>query len=407
MKSHLKLEWSAIWTLVFVVFLFSIAVAVTLIAPSYIDPSWKEASCDYQVQMYQVADPNVYISSATPAGSALQYVYHLKEGFSLTAFQESEFMRILAPESLEKYVTHFGDPELKLTTRILFLQQTSDPEKANLLQQELQKRWKSEHKESDFFPHFELLELIDPAKKEAFAVSKRDGILEHWAEKDFVLLGESPPYCTHSGAIYVKNPQEYRVAEMNYLGKSYWIYQAEGSAIHDLDELKGRRLKFLSRKELIAMGEDIFRAEGCWYCHTDQTRTLVQDTVLNGSEEYPAPPSSANEYVFQRVTFPGTRRIGPDLSRVGIKRASRDWHMSHFFSPKTESKGSVMPAFKHFFDNDPTGSARNPYGIPNYRFEAVFQYLMTKGTRITAPSAAWWLGKDPIQTIKIIEGRGR
>jgi cytochrome c oxidase cbb3-type subunit 2 len=44
-------------------------------------------------------------------------------------------------------------------------------------------------------------------------------------------------------------------------------------------------------------------------------------------------------------------------------------------------------------------------GIPNYQFEAVFQYLMTKGTRITPPTESWWLGKDPIDTKAIIEGK--
>jgi cytochrome c oxidase cbb3-type subunit 2 len=153
------------------------------------------------------------------------------------------------------------------------------------------------------------------------------------------------------------------------------------------------------------MGENIYAAEGCWYCHTDQTRTLVQDVIVNGSDSYPAPPSSANEYIYQKITFPGTRRIGPDLSRVGIKRPSRDWHKAHFWSPKTESPGSIMPSFHHFFDEDPRGTSKNPFGVPNYKFEAVFQYLMTKGTRITAPTEAWWLGKDPIRTIDIIESR--
>ncbi len=29
---------------------------------------------------------------------------------------------------------------------------------------------------------------------------------------------------------------------------------------------------------------------------------------------------------------------------------------------------------------------------------------MTKGTRITPPTQAWWLGKDPLHTTEIIEG---
>jgi len=131
----------------------------------------------------------------------------------------------------------------------------------------------------------------------------------------------------------------------------------------------------------------------------------VQDVVLNGSDSYPAPPSSANEYIYQKITFPGTRRIGPDISRTGVKRPSRDWHKGHFWSPQSASKGSIMPAFRHFFDNDPRGTGHNQMGIPNYKFEAIYQYLMTKGTRIFPPTQAWWLGKDPIQTLEIIEGR--
>ena len=64
-----------------------------------------------------------------------------------------------------------------------------------------------------------------------------------------------------------------------------------------------------------------------------------------------------------------------------------------------------MPSFGHFFDDDPSGTFVSPYTVPNYKFEAIFQYLMTKGTRITPPNQAWWLGLDPIQTIDIIEGR--
>jgi cytochrome c oxidase cbb3-type subunit 2 len=64
-----------------------------------------------------------------------------------------------------------------------------------------------------------------------------------------------------------------------------------------------------------------------------------------------------------------------------------------------------MPSFKHFFDYDPRGTSPAVPGVPNRQFEAVFQYLMTKGTRITPPTEAWWLGLDPVNTLDIIEGR--
>lgn len=384
-----RLEWSAILTLVGVLLLFSTAIIVTLIAPNLIDPSWHEPSSSYQVQMYEVSDPHVYISTSNPGGYGLQYVYHLKEGYSLLSFRESPLVRIMAPPELEQYVTRIGMSEAILTSRLLLLRPA---ERSDSLQKELQRGWKGTSP-----PHFEILELYDPQKKEAFAITETDGVVENWIDRDFTILGELPPYSTKEGTIFINNPKEYRIAGMNHL------YHEKGVPIRDLNELKEGKLRFLSRAALIHMGEDLYRIEGCWYCHTDQTRTLVQDTVLNGSAEYPAPPSSANEYIYQRVTFPGTRRIGPDLSRVGIKRASRDWHMSHFLSPTSKSKGSIMPSFAHFFDNDPAGTFASPYSVPNYKFEAIYQYLMTKGTRITPPTQAWWLGLDPIQTLDIIE----
>jgi len=129
--------------------------------------------------------------------------------------------------------------------------------------------------------------------------------------------------------------------------------------------------------------------------------------VLNGSAEYPAPPSSPNEYVFQYTTFPGTKRNGPDLSRTGIKRPSADWHKSHFWNPRNESPGSIMPSFRHFFDYDPSGTDKSEAGVPNMKFEAIYHYLMTKGTRIFPPTEAWWQGKDPIHTLQIIDGEKR
>lgn len=397
-----RLEWSAVLTVIGVIVLFSSAIAVTLIAPEFIDPSWKQASSTYQVQMYEVSDPNVYVSTSNPGGWGLQYVYHLQEGFTVHAYQESEIVRIFAPEELEKYVTRKGNRNRILTTRVLLLRPAQN---AQDYQKTLQEAWKAEQSEEGIPPHFEILELFDPQKPEAFAITETDGVIENWVDENFTILDKPPPYTTEKGVIYVNNPKEYRISSRNYLGSPYWIYDENGEPIKDLSELKEGKLRFLSRQALIRLGEDIYRVEGCWYCHTDQTRTLVQDTVLNGSADYPAPPSSANEYIYQRVTFPGTRRIGPDLSRVGIKRPHRDWHMSHFWSPSSESKGSIMPSFGHFFDDDPAGTFASPYSIPNYKFEAIFQYLMTKGTRITPPNSAWWLGLDPIQTIDIIEGR--
>lgn len=412
-KGHFyNIEKSAIISIIGIIFLFSFSIAIILIMPRHVDPTWSQPSSSYQVQMYEIADPNFYISSAPTGDYNHQYVYHLKRDFSLLSFQETEVLRIIASPELEKYVTRFGDIPLKITSKLLLLRTPQDQQLAEKMRKDLQDQWEKERpnwKEKDLVkPDFDILELFEHSGDEAFGYVHTDGILENWVDNDFKIVDEDVKQSFHAepGVFFINCPQEYRVSFFtNLQGQKAWKYNPNGQIINNLEELKSPLLGFRSRAELILEGEHIYAIEGCWYCHTDQTRTLVQDVVMNGSDSYPAPPSSANEYIYQKITFPGTRRIGPDISRTGIKRPSRDWHKGHFWSPKSASKGSIMPAFKHFFDFDPSGTAKTEMGVPNYKFEAIFQYLMTKGTRIFPPTQAWWLGKDPIQTIEIIEGR--
>jgi cytochrome c oxidase cbb3-type subunit 2 len=396
-----KIEFSAVLTVIGIFIMISGALGVTYFAPLFVEKEWTVPSSFYQMQMYEVADPNFYISNRGSKTRDLLMVNHLREGFSLLAFQENDAVRIIAPPQLEQYITRHGDPILKLTSHLMLLRSVQESNKtegfkatevAAALKQKLQSE---DFAKSKGKTDYKILELYEPTDKDVFSIAETDGILENWIDKDFKILDTQvmQPYHQNPGVIYINNPKEFRIKTYKFDRNEEWMYDPKGELVTSLQELKGKKFGFLSRKELIYMGEDVYRIEGCWYCHTDQTRTLIQDVVLNGSESEPAPPSTPNEYVYNNVTFPGTRRIGPDLSRVGIKRPSRDWHKGHFWSPKTASQGSIMPSF------------RSPYGVPNYQFEAIFQYLMTKGTRITAPSEAWWLGKDPVQTKAIIEGR--
>lgn len=401
-----RINRSALLTAAGAVFLFGLAMFGTVLIPHSVEDGWVKPSCSYQRQMYEVADASLYISNrGTADRGELQMVYHLKQGVNLLAFQESKTVRIVAPKELEHYITRDGDKKLKLTSDLLLLQEPQG--EWVQVSQELKKKLQAEGKGEKI--NYQILQLYKPKGTEAFSLGRNDGISEDWVDENFEILDPELRQSYHAdcGVIYVNNPVEYRLSPLKLGGMQGWGYDPNGKPIKDLETLKGPPYGFLSRKELIRMGEDIYRLEGCWYCHTDQTRTLIQDVVLNGAASEPAPPSTASEYVYQRVSFTGTRRIGPDLSRVGVKRPSRDWHRGHFWTPKTESPGTIMPRFLHFFDDSPSGTGPSPYGVPNYKFEAIYQYLMTKGTRITSPTEAWWLGKDPVNTKAIIDGRNK
>ncbi len=93
-------------------------------------------------------------------------------------------------------------------------------------------------------------------------------------------------------------------------------------------------------------GRAIYAREGCAYCHTQQIRYLDADRVRFGA------PTLAWETRRDTPHLWGTRRIGPDLSRVGGVRAL-DWQYAHLYAPRAIVPASVMPGYPSLFDGAP------------------------------------------------------
>ena len=97
-------------------------------------------------------------------------------------------------------------------------------------------------------------------------------------------------------------------------------------------------------------GRDIYIREGCWYCHTQQTRTLLADTKRSGWKGVDSPVSTPDEFVYDSPHLFGTKRTGPDLSRVGGKYDTQ-WHRTHFRNPRDLVPGSIMPPYPWIVEN--------------------------------------------------------
>lgn len=95
---------------------------------------------------------------------------------------------------------------------------------------------------------------------------------------------------------------------------------------------------------LECIGRDIYVSEGCVNCHSQMIRPLVAETERYG--EYSKP----GESVFDHPFLWGSRRIGPDLAREGVKNPSALWHLRHFTNPADTSPGSIMPAYPHMIE---------------------------------------------------------
>jgi cytochrome c oxidase cbb3-type subunit I/II len=88
-------------------------------------------------------------------------------------------------------------------------------------------------------------------------------------------------------------------------------------------------------------GRDMYIAEGCFNCHSQQIRPLRYETERYG--EYSKPGESVYDHPF----LWGSRRIGPDLARTGGKYPNL-WHVRHFANPQEIAAGSIMPSYTHF-----------------------------------------------------------
>jgi cytochrome c oxidase cbb3-type subunit 2 len=92
-------------------------------------------------------------------------------------------------------------------------------------------------------------------------------------------------------------------------------------------------------------GRDIYVREGCYLCHSQMIRALKDEVERYG--HYSLAAESMYDHPFQW----GSKRIGPDLSRVGGKY-SNDWHYAHLANPQALVPESLMPHYAFLASSD-------------------------------------------------------
>jgi cytochrome c oxidase cbb3-type subunit 2 len=90
-------------------------------------------------------------------------------------------------------------------------------------------------------------------------------------------------------------------------------------------------------------GRDIYVREGCYVCHSQQVRALRDEVERYGHFSLAA--ESMYDHPFQW----GSKRIGPDLARVGGKYSS-DWHYAHLMNAQSVVPESLMPHYAFLAD---------------------------------------------------------
>lgn len=99
--------------------------------------------------------------------------------------------------------------------------------------------------------------------------------------------------------------------------------------------------------ELGRQGREVYVAEGCWYCHTQQVRPIVTDANLG-------PVTQAGTLAAIAPDTLGVQRIGPDLAHVGSRAPTDDteWLTEFLTAPNLFRERNLQPDYGHLPDAD-------------------------------------------------------
>lgn len=104
-------------------------------------------------------------------------------------------------------------------------------------------------------------------------------------------------------------------------------------------------------------GRQVYIAEGCIYCHSQQVRDPAFTTdVDRGWGNRATVPA---DYYYDRPHLMGTMRTGPDLINVGQRLPSEEWHLIHLYDPRALNEWSIMPAFPYLFEEKRPDEVKN------------------------------------------------
>lgn len=168
----------------------------------------------------------------------------------------------------------------------------------------------------------------------------------------------------------------------------------------------------VGRPGMANQGLQVYRANGCAACHTEQVQQsgVACDVVLTSAGKNPAAVTNitsslkldgldkdaadaiveeikgaggkaeirikatgpditrgwglrrsvAEDFLYDDPVQLGSVRIGPDLAGVGTLWPDANWQLVHLYAPRSEVKDSAMPPFRYLFQVRKMGSEPSP-----------------------------------------------
>jgi len=100
-------------------------------------------------------------------------------------------------------------------------------------------------------------------------------------------------------------------------------------------------------------GLRVYIAEGCVACHTQQVRSIEMDKTWGSRPSIPSDyyySKKRMDFWRQSPSILGSERTGPDLTNIGARQPSEEWHYLHLYNPRLVVEESVMPSYPWLFE---------------------------------------------------------
>ena len=111
-------------------------------------------------------------------------------------------------------------------------------------------------------------------------------------------------------------------------------------------------------------GAEVYRANGCFYCHSQQVgpKNFGSDFQRGwGSRR-----TVAADYLFESPVMAGSQRVGPDLTNLGVRQPDENFLLAHIYNPQSTLPGgkkSNMPRYPYLFEKRKISGKVSPAAV--------------------------------------------
>ena len=105
------------------------------------------------------------------------------------------------------------------------------------------------------------------------------------------------------------------------------------------------------RPGVAQQGADVYRANGCVECHTQQVRR--KNHLIDPVEQkrgWGTRFTVAQDYLRDTPVLLGAQRIGPDLANAGLRVKDENQALVHLYNPRLTVPTSIMPRYEFLFE---------------------------------------------------------